>query len=68
MFHIGGFIVGARTVLNNFDLDEIMRMLFQDNIFYLKPNSSPATSLLYIYKSILKSLGKIGIYFNMAGV
>ena len=55
MFHIGGFIVGARTVLNNFDLDEIMRMLFQDNIFYLKPNSSPATNFLYIYKSILKT-------------
>ena len=68
MFHIGGFIVGARTVLNNFDLDEIMRMLFQDNIFYLKPNSSPATNFLYIYKPILKTLGKLGIYFYMVRV
>ena len=52
----------------NLNLDEIMRMQFQDNIFYLKPNSSPATNFSYIYRSILKTLGKLGIYFYMARV
>ena len=52
---------------NNIDLDEIIRMLFQDNIFYLKPNSSPATNFLCIYKSIVKTLGKLGIDFYIAG-